>query len=124
MEDIERLNETCIYTRDLWSLYINHKNTLNGKFNSMTVRMRLYTDGEYVVNQKDNSYIFAADFIRFYEMKKGKITSKEFELLYLTAQKNTDRMIFLNESGLMKRNVTDSQIKEIIGEKNKREKVC
>lgn len=115
MEDIERLNETCIYTRDLWSLYINHRNTLNGKFNSMTVRMRLYTDGEYVVNQKDNSYVFAADFIRLYEMKKGKITSKEFELLYLTAQKNTDRMIFLNESGLMKRNVTDSQIKVIAG---------
>lgn len=116
MEDIEKLNETCIYTRDLWSLYINHRNAINEKFNSMTVRMMLYTDGEYVVNRKDHSYVFAADFIRLYEMKGGKITSKEFELLYLTAQKNTDRMIFLNESGLMKRNVTDSQIKVIAGE--------
>ncbi len=115
MEDINRLNEACIYTRDLWSLYINRRNVINEKFNSMTERMKLYTDGEYVVNRKDHSYVFAADFIRLYEIKGGNITSKEFEHLYLTAQKNTDRMIFLNESGFMKRNVTDRQMKEIVG---------
>lgn len=116
MEDVKKISEICIYTRDLWALYIKHKNALNESFISMTKNLRLYTDGEYVVNQSDNTFVYAADFIRLYEQKGKKISRKEFELLYLAAQKNTDKMIFFTEDGLMKRNVTDSQIKVIAGE--------
>lgn len=116
MEDVGKISEICIYTRDLWALYIKHKNTLNERFNMMAKKMNLYTDGEYVVNQKDNSFVYAADFIKLYEIKKNKISKKDFELLYLTYQKNTDKMMFFTEGSLMKRCVSDSQIKVIAGE--------
>lgn len=115
MEDTQKINEICIYTRDLWALFINHKNKLTQSFSKMTVKMNLYTDGEYILNQKTNKYVFCADFIRLYEEKKKRISEKDFELLYQTSQKNTDKMIFFSECGLMKRNVTDRQIKVIAG---------
>lgn len=116
LEDVGKISEICIYTRDLWALYIKHKNTLNERFNMMAKKMNLYTDGEYVINQKDNSFVYAADFIKLYEIKKNKISKKDFELLYLTYQKNTDKMMFFTEGSLMKRCVSDSQIKVIAGE--------